>query len=75
MTPPPALPHGLSYLFCPVSGLVLVYPSLVVSGSNGLNIRCSSQRRWPADNPPWRLVELLHTMPLFLRKLRAMGNL
>ena len=66
LAPPPALPHGLSYLTCPVSGLVLLPPSLVVLGSNGLNVRCSSQGIPAADNPPWRLVELFDTMPLFL---------
>ena len=75
MTPlPPALPHGLSYLTFPVSGLVLLPPSLVVLGSNGLNVRCSSPGHPAADIPPWRLVELFDTMPLFLAHYGRIGQ-
>ena len=72
MTPlPPALPHCLSCLTCPVSGLVLLPPSLVVSGSNGDTVRCSTRPGRNADIPPLRLVRILTTMPLFLAVIRG----
>ena len=68
---PPALPHVPSYLACPAYTADLLTPSLVVSGSNGDTVRCSTRPGRNADIPPLRLVRILTTMPLFLAVIRG----
>lgn len=67
MTPSPAL----SCPTCPDYTADLLTPSLVVSGSNGDTVRCSTRPGRNADIPPLRLVRILTTMPLFLAVIRG----